>query len=376
MNRASQPRRVAKALTVQMNWAHFRNGLFLALATVVLVLDGVANAQELSPALTHGVVFTADEYGSSISRIDLATGGVVTVPATIQPHNIQISPDGTVLLAVGNAMSNDGAAQGGHGNGHAMAEMAGSEVPGELVLFDPQDMEAGPVARIAVGMHPAHVTTDRAGERAFVTNAGDDTLSVVELASRTVVATRPTGEYPHGQRSSPDGSLLLVANVNGGTVSVFDTVTLQELARIAVGATPVQVGFIPDGSLAYVSLRDVNQVAVIDMETRTVVATVDVGRNPIQVFATPDGRFVYVANQGTEANPDDTVSVIEVSTNSVVATIQTGRGAHGVVVSDDGANVFVTNIIDATVAVIDVATQTVVARVPVGKGPNGITYLP
>ena len=361
-----------------MNVKDYRTGLlcfdrlFMAMATVALSLGSPVIAQTLAPGLTSGVVFTADEYGSTISQIDLSSGKVTTVPATIKPHNIQISPDGSLLLAVG--LPPDPAEKAAdQSSGGAMA---GMDVPGEVILFDPHHMTAGPVARIAVGKHPAHVITDLAGKRAFVTNAEDDTLSVIDLALRTVTATVATGDYPHGERLSPDGREIMVANVQSGTVSVIDTETLQEVASIPVGITPVQVGFTPDGSLVYVSLRDANQVAVVDVKARKLVATVDVGRNPIQVFATPDGRFVYVANQGTEANPDNTVSVIEVATNKVMATIRTGRGAHGVVVSRDGKIVFVSNIIDATVSAIDVATQTVIATIPVGIGPNGITYLP
>lgn len=344
-------------------------GRCMALAALALTLTGPAMAQALAPGLTGGAVYTADEYGATISRIDLQSGAVTTVPATIDPHNVQISPDGSLLLAVGNPAEDAGA----QASGDAMTGMAGA---GELVLFDPANLPAGPLARITVGMHPAHVITDLAGTRAFVTNAEDDTLSVVDLASRRVTATIAAGDYPHGQRMSPDGREIMVANVQGGTVSVIDTETLKEVASIPVGKTPVQVGFTPDGKLLYASLRDANEVAVVDVATRKLVTTVAVGRNPIQVFATPDGRFVYVANQGTEADPDNTVSVIEVATNKVVETIVTGRGAHGVVVSRDGATVFVSNIQDATVSAIDVATQAVIATIPVGKGPNGITYLP
>ncbi|WP_205965443.1 cytochrome D1 domain-containing protein [Pseudorhodobacter turbinis] len=342
----------------------------LTVATIAWGSAGIAQTGTTLPA--GGMVFTADEYSNSLSRIDLSSGDVTTVPATIVPHNVQISPDGSLLLAVGMAASNDE----GHGEEQSHGAMAGMEGGGELVLFDPKDLAAGPMARIPVGMHPAHVITDIDGKRAFVTNAADDTLSVIDLASREVIASVATGDYPHGQRTSPDGRVIWVANVNSGNVSVIDTGTLKEVARIDVGATPVQVGFLPDGSRAYVSLRDENSVAVVDTNAQKVIATVKVGRGPIQLYATPDGRFVYVANQGTEADPDDTVSVIDVATNSVTATIPTGRGAHGVTVSSDGRNVFVTNMFNGTVSVIDVASQAVLANIPVGEGASGITYRP
>ena len=349
-----------------------RHSLLVALTAATIAWSSAGIAQTGTTLPAGGMVFTADEYSDTLSRIDLSSGDVTSVPATIVPHNVQVSPNGSLLLAVGMAANSDDA----HGEEQAHGAMKSMEGGGELVLFDPQDLAAGPMARIQVGMHPAHVITDIDGKRAFVTNAADDTLSVIDLASREVIASVDTGDYPHGLRPSPDGRVVWVANVNSGNVSVIDISTLKEVSRIDVGTTPVQVGFIPDGSRAYVSLRDENRVAVIDTKTQAVIATVEVGRGPIQLYATPDGRFVYVANQGTEANPDDTVSVIDVAANSVTATIRAGRGAHGVTVSSDGKEVFVTNMFDGTVSVIDVASQTVLANIPVGEGASGITYRP
>ena len=98
------------------------------------------------------------------------------------------------------------------------------------------------------------------------------------------------------------------------------------------------------------------------------------GPNPIQMFATPDGALAYVANQGTDAEPNDTVSVIDTATGQVVKTITTGDGAHGVSASADGAYVFVTNIADDSVSIINVESQKVVRTVSVGDRPNGIVY--
>ena len=69
---------------------------------------------------------------------------------------------------------------------------------------------------------------------------------------------------------------------------------------------------------------------MIDTATREVTNRIDVGPNPIQMIATPDGRFVYVANQGTEAEPNDTVSVIDLSTNQTVSTVAVGDKPNGI----------------------------------------------
>lgn len=329
-------------------------------------LAAKANVAPVALTPTGGTVYSANEGGNSISAINLGTGAVTTVSLPVAPHNVDLTPDGALLLAVGEPAA--AADHGAGGHGHSAEEAT----DGLLVILDPQEVSAAK-GIVTVGSHPAHVVADRQG-RAFVSLAGGDEIAVVDLASAEVIGRIATGDYPHGLRLSPDQAELYVANVEDGSVSVIDTRTLAEMARIPVGAAPVQVGFTPTGGQAYVSLRDENRVAVIDTTTRDVTDRIDVGPNPIQVFATADGAFVYVANQGTETAPNDTVSVIDTAKGEVVKTLTTGGGAHGVSASADGAHVFVTNIADDSVSIIDVASQQVVGTVAVGDRPNGIVY--
>jgi YVTN family beta-propeller protein len=323
--------------------------------------------QSIGKRQLSGTVYTADERGNSISAIDLASGKVTIIPVSISPHNVQIAADGKRLFAVGDPAST--------AHGHDKGAHAAGEVTGRLLVLDSGKLSAGVIASIQVGRHPAHVVVDRSGRRAFVTNSGDNAVTEIDIARKNIVRSVPTGPYPHGMRISPDGRELYVANVEDGSVSVIDMQSLKEVDRIPVGRAPVQVGFTPDGTRVYVSLRDENAVAWIDTASRKKIGTVAVGRGPIQVHATPDGRFVYVANQGSEAEPSETVSIIETASGSV-KTIRTGAGAHGVAVSDDGRFVFISNILANTVSVIDTSSQAVVADFPVGKGPNGITFRP
>jgi YVTN family beta-propeller protein len=314
---------------------------------------------------TRGTVYSANEGGASISAIDLSSGAARAIGLPIAPHNVDLTPGGELLLAVGDPVAEADHGSDGHGHGEEGAE-------GLLVVLDPQDISA-PKSVVGVGSHPAHVVADQRG-RAYVSLAGGDEVAVVDLAKAEVIERVATGDYPHGLRLSPDDSELWVANVEDGSVSVIDTDELAEVARIPVGDAPVQVGFSPAGDRIYVSLRDENRVAVIDTTSREVVARIDVGPSPIQMFVTPDGRYVYVANQGTDAEPNDTVSVIETATGEVVETLRAGRGAHGVSVSADGAFVFVTNIADDSLSIISVADQEVVATVLVEDRPNGIVF--
>lgn len=328
-------------------------------------LDRKASPKSVDFGQTGGTVWSANEGGNSLSAIDLGTGAVTTVPLPVSPHNVDLTPDGRFLVAVGSPAAGDHAA-GGHGHAEDGA------AAGLLVILDPAD-RSQPAVTAGVGSHPAHVVADGQG-RAFVSLSGGNEVAVVDLARAEVIGRVGTGASPHGLRLSPDGAELYVANVEDGSVSVIDTASLTEAARLPVGAAPVQVGFTPDGGKVYVSLRDENRVAVIDTATREVVGKVEVGPDPIQLVATADGKQVYVANQGPENAPNDTVSVIDAATGQVAKTLKTGLGAHGVSASADGALVFVTNTADDSVSVIDVRQQNVLGTMPVGDGPNGIVY--
>ena len=347
---------------------------FLGLAIATLTNVGLSQNLAAAPAIGASSVFTANEEGRSISRIDIQSGTVQSIDLPVMPHNVDISAESRLVFVVGiGATAEEPMAKMKMTMGQGDAPATDVKEPsGRLVVLKLDAIEEGPIATIDVGHHPAHVVPDRDGKRVFVTDSESNTVSVIDLAAGKVVKAIPTGRYPHGFRLSPDGTQLFVANVEDGSVSVIDVAKLAETARIPVGKAPVQVGFTPDGTSVYVSLRDEDKVAVIDRATQQLVAKVAVGRKPIQVYVMPDGRSVYVANQGSDANPDNRVSIIDVATNKVVKTLTVGAGAHGVAISKDGLSAYVTNIRDDDISVIDTASQAVVRTIPVGKGPNGI----
>ena len=318
----------------------------------------------------RGFVYTADERGNSVSVIDLSTGQVKTIPVRISPHNLQVSRDGHLLLVVGMLASMK--MSDGHANAEKNGHMAMQR--GRLLIFDAVTMSADSLIDIEVGRAPAHVIIDPAGKLAYVTNGGDNLLSVVDIALRKVVAEIRTGISPHGLRMSPDAREIYVANTGDNTVSVIDVAKAREVASVPVGKAPAQVGFTPDGRRVYVTSTVDNTVVVVDTARRMKIAAVPVGRKPIQVFPTPDGRYIYAANEGTAKDVGNTVSVIDTATNKVVATVVTGKGAHGVVVTDDGSRALIANTVDSTVSVIDTTTQRVTRSIKVGEGSGGITF--
>ena len=216
---------------------------------------------------------------------------------------------------------------------------------------------------------------------AYVANHGSDTVSVIDTATNTVVATVGVGSSPVWVAVTPDGTHAYVVNQGSKSVSVIDTATnTVEPTVITVGLAPGALAIAPDGKHAYVTSTLLNTVSVIDLATNTVEsAVIAVGSFPAAVAVTPDGKHVYVINSNS-----NNVSVIDTASNMVVATIPlpvtsaTGDIPNAVAVSPDGTHVYVAAVgFNGIVSVIDTATNTVEPTVIiVGNAPSGVAVTP
>jgi YVTN family beta-propeller protein len=97
------------------------------------------------------------------------------------------------------------------------------------------------LAELAVGREPRCVAVASKGDKAFVTNSGDGTVSVVSLRDSDelkVVHTIKVGEEPRACALTTKGDLLYVANYTEGTLSVIDAHTYEVVDTVVVGGNP------------------------------------------------------------------------------------------------------------------------------------------
>ena len=217
---------------------------------------------------------------------------------------------------------------------------------------------------------------------AYVANGQSSNVSVINTSDHTLFTTVIGLDLgPTGIAITPDGAFAYVTNNfggNPGTVSVIAIATNSVVATIAVGTGPTDLAITPDGAFAYVANDGSNSVSVIDILSNAVVATVvGMDDHPNGIAITPDGAFAYVTSFGLSPFTVSDVSVIDLATNTVVDTIRVA-GASDVAITPDGAFAYVTNgVVPATVTVISTATNTVVDSVSFeGTGSGGIAITP
>lgn len=175
------------------------------------------------------------------------------------------------------------------------------------------------------GQEVSHMVVATPDERRLcVANIGSGSVTVIDRASGAV-RSHATGAGAEGIDVSPDGREVWVTNRSANTLSVLDVARDSVVATLdAGGRFPIRARFTPDGREVWVSNAQSNQVAVFDARTRERLATVDVGRVPVGIEITPDGRRVFVANTN-----DDRVTVIDARTRKVAGTFAPGEEPDG-----------------------------------------------
>src|SRR2546421_7603267 len=143
----------------------------------------------------------------------------------------------------------------------------------------------------------------------FTSNIASDSVSIIEHGSgdtwnQTVV---PVGKGPEGIDLSPDGKTVWSAHSRDGGVSVIDVATKKVVATINIGTKRSnRIKLTPDGKLALVSDLDAGELVVVDTAAKKEIRRVALGKNPEGVLIPPDGRRAFVA-----VNGDNYVAVVD-----------------------------------------------------------------
>jgi len=264
-----------------------------------------------------------------------------------------------------------------------------------------------PLGNIPVGQSPTGIAIPTSGGFALVANKGGESVSRIDLATSTVVATIPVPGNPTSVAIMPDGSKAYVAQPNNCplppvptpsptppplptptgiptpspiptaspaptptpwppcTVAVIDLASNTVTGTITVGHAPYAVAIAPSGGFAYVTNRDDGTVSQINTVTDTVIEDFEAGDTPEGVFV--GFGQIYITNDVSE-----TVSVYREIDFQPLATLPTGGSPLSVAVSPDGLSGIIGNDADGTVTIINTDVNSVRATATVGSNPAGI----
>jgi|SRR5579859_187255 len=187
-----------------------------------------------------------------------------------------------------------------------------SMAPTDVVAFD---AKTGAIrTRVRVGISPYELALSADGRRLFVSDWGEKTVSVVDVAAKKVIKTISVGFNPNDMLLTADGRLF-VACSNENTVYVIDTHTLQVMQVISTalypkapeGSTPNSLALDRKRGLLFVANADNNDIAVVDVHERatgSVLGFIPAGWYPSAVTLGEGATALYVGStKGEEGHP-------------------------------------------------------------------------
>jgi YVTN family beta-propeller protein len=178
--------------------------------------------------------------------------------------------------------------------------------------------------------YPAGLALSADGRRLYVAENLDDSLAVVDLATRRVVQRLGTGEYPYAVVAARDGRVY-VSDWGGSTVHVYRAAVDGRLAgerSIDVGRHPSALALSADGARLFAASAGSDRVAAVDTRARRVLrwladpppGGVDQGSTPDALALSADGTRLYVAEADANA-----VAVFDLS--ALVSGVAAANGA-------------------------------------------------
>lgn len=222
-------------------------------------------------AFAEGEVWFTSEVAKAIGRYDPVSHKVDWVLGTGQNriHMLYVSPDAKLIVAT-NTVSGT----------VSVIEKEWMRMPGPSGTVNAKGMRLDwNVTNIKVGngSEGFDVSPDR--REAWVANAGDGTISVIDLATKKVAATLHTDTKGANRlKFTPDGKLALVSS--GPDLVVLNVSQRRVIKRIRVGHGSAGVLVEPDGKRAFVACSPDGYVAVVDLAKLNVSGHVMVGGDP------------------------------------------------------------------------------------------------
>ena len=152
------------------------------------------------------------------------------------------------------------------------------------------------VGTLVMGPHtmPQDVKLSPDGRVFYVADMMANGVHLVDGASLTTIGFLPTGKGAHGLYVSRDSKVLYVSNRNEGSVSVVDLATRAVVATWVIpgGGSPDMGGVSADGLVLWLAGRYHSEVYAIDTRDGHLLARIPVGHGPHGLCVYPQpGRY-------------------------------------------------------------------------------------
>lgn len=374
--------------------------LVLCAVSAALALAAIPAAVAEPSSPTRPVVFVANAEDGTVSLLDASSFRVLrTLDVLPDGPDAELGQDDPAQALLGQRVveaaggTNYAQDQDLSPDGRTLYVSRGHR--GDVAAFDLAGGELRWKTPIS-GVRADHMTLSADGARLYVSALTADVVEVLDTSDGRVVDSFRTGEWPHDNHFSHDGSLLYNASI-GNIVTPAEVRELRAgtpaspyVLTVVDGETlepqrsfPFERGIRPyvvtaDDTRMFAQLSELHGLVEVDLvdgqELRRLELPVDEGVTEDDYsFEAPHHGLAMTADESTlcaAGRASDYVALVDTGTLAPTAVVDVGDMPSWAVMGPGDRHCFVANTGDGTVSVVSVAERREVARVAVGQGPK------
>jgi YVTN family beta-propeller protein len=204
----------------------------------------------------------------------------------------------------------------------------------------------------------------------YVTAELGNAVDVIDPSTRRIVAEIPTGQKEsHMLVISPDGRRAYTANVGAGSVSVLDIAKRSLIVTIPVAKTVQRISVSPDGKHVFTHDQDAPRIAVIDTATNRIVNWIAVPTPVYASEATPDGRWLLALTRKAA------LYVIDLQSQKVARTLKISDGGSEILIRSGGEIAYISGTGAGKIDVLNLHSWALEKPIELTPGVDGLAWL-
>jgi len=303
-----------------------------------------SDVSDLSSDALAGFIYVQNTNSNNISVVDLKTNtNIKNITVERPPQKIELSEDQQILYI----LTTDGDSATIYKANATTNELMNDKISapvsiGDFTIFNGtlylSDTLGGKILvmsangtfvnEINVGSRPQFVEVRPDGQVLYVTSLGGN-ISVADLKQNSLMKEINSSSVGHSLSFDRNGERAYVVNDENDSISLFNSQKHNLIKTIAVGDNPKNIVLNPDETLAYVTNMDSNTISIVDTQVFEVIDEIPAGNGPYGIaFSADGGDLSYVSN--TKGND---LSIVNTTSGKVINTIPAGSSGPTEVVA-------------------------------------------
>jgi YVTN family beta-propeller protein len=268
--------------------------------------------QHIVPSYDLKTLYVLDDEGNALTKINPATAKLEGSVPVDDPYNLYFTPDGSEAIVVAEALHRLDFRDAQtmkmkfplmvpcNGPNHLDYSDDGRyfivscEFDGKLIKVETSSRKILGVLQLDKPAMPQDVRLSPDAKVFYVADMAANGVHEIDGDQFKVIGFLATGKGTHGLLVSRDSKLLYVSNRGEGSFSVVDLAQRKIIAKwkLPHGGSPDMGGISADGKVMWVSGRYNSEVYAIDLDTGKLLARIPVGKGPHGVCVYPQpGRY-------------------------------------------------------------------------------------